>query len=52
MLVDSEEQRQLLLEIIGNGTFTGNVLESAFRLKIAVINAKIESPIVKMEDKG
>ncbi len=42
MVLDKEEHRVLLLEIIKTASFPGRVLELALELKVAIHEAKIE----------
>lgn len=44
MKVNSERQRQLLLAILKDVTFKGELLEELFALKHAIVTAEIEPP--------
>lgn len=44
MILDSEQQRKLLLEIFRVANFPGEVLELAAETKKAIQQAKIEEP--------
>lgn len=41
MILDKEDHRKLLLEIIGKSHFPGTILEAVLELKQAVVTAKI-----------
>lgn len=43
MVIDKEEHKQFLLEIINQVQFPGNLLEIAFELKAAIKSATIKA---------
>lgn len=45
MKLDSEGQRELLLAILNQTTFRGDILEAVFHLKQAIEQAEVENPI-------
>ena len=42
MILDNEEQRKILLQVINTTNFPGAILEQILRLKYAIIKAKIQ----------
>ena len=42
MILDKEQHRKFLLELINTSSFTGNIIEQIIELKQSVMNAKIE----------
>ena len=45
MIFDNPAQKQFLLELINQVQFSGAVLDIAYEVKYAVVNAKIISPL-------
>ena len=42
MILDKEQHRKFLLELINSSSFTGNIIEQIIELKQSVINAKVD----------
>ena len=45
MILDTPAQKQFLLELMAQVQFPGTVLDMAFEVKQAVVNAKITTPL-------
>lgn len=45
MILDSKEQKQLLLDLVNSSTVPGSAIEQIYLLKQAILGAKIESNV-------
>ena len=42
MILDNETQRQMLIDLINQSTFSGQSIEDVFKLKLAIKESKIK----------